>query len=119
MSLDRGRIQRQGHRVLTQFGQSLEDAAPSTALGPAIEPIVDRRVGPVFMRTIAPARARLQHMDDAADDAPVVLASRPRQAMRQMRLQPLPLPIVQPEQTLAHPSPPANQLAVRESLNAN
>jgi hypothetical protein len=39
--------------------------------------------------------------------------------MRQMWLQPLPLPIVQPEQTLAHPSPPANQLAERESLNAN
>jgi hypothetical protein len=66
MSLDRSGVQRQDDGVFAWLGQSFEDRAPSVFLGPAIEAIVDGRVGTVLVRTVAPARARLQHMDDAA-----------------------------------------------------
>ena len=106
MSFYRSRIQRQRHGVLAEPGQGFEDGAPSAALGPAIEAIVDCRVGTVFPRAIAPSCARLQHVDDAADDTPVVLALRPSQTVRQMWFQTLPLPIIQPKQTWTHSPPP-------------
>ena len=102
MSLDRGGVERQGDGFLAQFRQGLEDRTPSSPLGPAIEAIVDRGVRAVFIRAIAPTRPRLQHMNDAADDAPIVLALRPRQSCRQVRLDARPLPSVQPKQTLTH-----------------
>src|SRR5438067_96138 len=71
-------------------------------LGPAIEAIVDGRVRAVFTRTIAPSRTRLQHVNDAADDAPIVVPFRPRQSRRQMRFDTRPLSIIQPKQPLAH-----------------
>ena len=44
-----------------------------SALGPAIEAIADRRVTLVG-RAIAPACAALKHVNDAADNAPIVIA---------------------------------------------
>ena len=102
MSLDRGRVERQGDGILAELRQSFEDRTPSATFGPAIEAIVDRRVGAIFGGAIAPACPRLQHMNDAADDAPIVVARRTRQARRQMRLDPHPLPVTQPKQTLTH-----------------
>src|SRR5512139_1733393 len=106
MSLDRGGIERQRDRCFAELGQSLEDRLPSSSLGPAIEAIVDRRVRPVLIRTIAPTRARLQNMDDAADDTPVVGALRTRQPSWQMSLDTRPLPVVQPKQTRTHSHAP-------------
>ena len=102
MSFDRSRVERQHDGIFAWLGQCFKDCAPSSALGPAIEAIVDGRVRAVFTRTIAPSRTRLQHVNDAADDAPVVVPLRPRQSRRQMRFDPRPLPVIQPEQTLTH-----------------
>ena len=102
MSLDRGRVERQGDGVFAWLGQGLEDRTPSAFLGPAVKPIVDRRVGAVLVRAIAPAPTRLQHMDDAADDPSVVVPLRTRQARWKMRFDASPLLVVQPKQTRTH-----------------
>lgn len=102
MSLDRGGVERQCDGILAELRQSFEDRTPSATFGPAIEAIVDRRAGAVFGWAIAPATPRLQHMNDAADDAPIVVARRTRQARRQMPLDTQPLPVTQPKQTLTH-----------------
>ncbi|KGJ71503.1 hypothetical protein BJA5080_08459 [Bradyrhizobium diazoefficiens SEMIA 5080] len=102
MSFNRGRVERQYDAVFARLGQRFEDCAPSSSLGPAIEAIVDRRVRAVFTWTITPSCTRLQHVNDAADDASVVVPIRPRQSPRQMRFDTRPLPVVQPKQTSAH-----------------
>jgi hypothetical protein len=76
MSFDRSRVERQHDGIFARFGQCLKDCAPSFALGPAIEAIVDRRVGTVFAWIITPSRTRLQHVNDTADDAPIVVSIR-------------------------------------------
>ena len=98
-----------------QAWQAFEDCAPSFSLGPAIEAIVDRRVRAVFTRTIAPSCTRLQHVDDAADDTPVVVPIRPRQPRRQMRFDTRPLPVIQPKQTSPHSLVPESRTHRQEN----
>src|SRR6185437_13148598 len=50
---------------------------PDAPLRPAVIAVVHRHRWPVCRRTILPAAAGLQNMDDPADDAPVVLALGP------------------------------------------
>jgi hypothetical protein len=102
VSFNRGRVERQRDGIFAGFGQRFKDCAPSPALGPAVEAIVDGRVRTVFTRAVAPSRTRLQHVNDPADDAPVVAPIRSRQSRRQMRLYTCPLPVIQPKQTRAH-----------------
>ena len=115
MSFDRGRVERQHDGIFARLGQRFEDCAPSFALGPAIEAIVDRRVRTVFARTITPSRTRLQHVNDAADDAPIVVPIRPRQSRRQMRFDTSPLPVIQPKQTRAHSLAPESRTRRQEN----
>jgi len=61
--------------------QSLSHAAPC----PPYKAIIDRRVWTVLRRTIAPATAALQHMQDAADDPPVVHSIHATQVCRKPR----------------------------------
>lgn len=112
MSLDRGGIERQGDGICAEPRQSLEDRTPSSALRPAVEAIVDRRVRAVLPWAIAPSRPRLQHMNDATDDAPIICALRPRQSSRQVRLQTRPLPVVQPKQSVSHSLAPSESTRV-------
>jgi len=102
VSFDRGRVERQRDGIFAGLGQRFKDGAPSPALGPAVEAIVDGRVRTVFTRAIAPSRPRLQHVNDPADDAAVVVPLRSPQSRRQMRLDTCPLPVIQPKQTRAH-----------------
>lgn len=111
MSFNRGRVERQRDGIFAGLGQRFKDRTPSSSLGPAVEAIVDGRVRAVFTRAIAPSRTRLQHVNDSADDAPVVVPIRPRQSRRQMRLDARPLPVIQPKQTRAHFSRPESKLA--------
>jgi len=113
MSLDRGGIEREHGGILAELRQGLEDRSPPVTLGPAIEAIVDRRVGAVFGGAIAPTSSRLQHMNDATDDAPIVVARRARQSTWQMRFDTRPLPITQPKQALTHSLAPALLRRVR------
>ena len=94
MSFDRGRVERKRNGIFAGLGQRFKDRAPSSALCPTIEAIVDRRVRPVFRWTIAPPRTRLQHVNDAADDAPIVVPIRSGQSRRQVRFYPRPLLII-------------------------
>src|ERR1700722_17935373 len=82
MCLDRGGVNRQGHAILSPLGQCLEDRLPTPPLRPAVEAVVDGRVRAIFGWAIAPTRARLEQLTDAADDAPIVVACRPGQVRR-------------------------------------
>jgi hypothetical protein len=113
MRLDRGGVDGQGHAVLPAAGERFKDRLPMSALGPAIKAIVDRRVRTIVWRTIAPACAALKDVNDTADDASIVIARRPCLVRWQMRLYLSPLPVVEPEQSFAHRSPPRRISSVR------
>ena len=97
MRFDRGRVDGQSHAVLAAAGERLKDRLPMSALGPAIKAIVDRRVRTIVGRTIAPACAALEHMNDTADNASIVIARWASLVRWQMRLNLSPLLVVQPE----------------------
>ena len=109
MCLDRGRV---------AVGQGFEDRPPAPAFGPAIEAIVDGRVGAILWRAIAPAGATLKHMNDAADAPPIVITFRSGQVSGQARRNACPLPVIQPKQPCAHRKPPVPNRSVRENQNA-
>jgi hypothetical protein len=71
VSFDRGGVDRQRYAVLAAAGEHLEDRLPMSALGPAIETIVDRCVRTIVGRAIAPACAALKHVNDTADNASI------------------------------------------------
>lgn len=102
MSLDRRGIERQGDCIFAKPRQGLKNCSPPVTFGPAVEAIVDRRIRAISVRAIAPSGSRLQHVNDAADDAPVVVALRSRQSIRQVRLKTRPLPVTQPKQSIKH-----------------
>jgi len=78
--------------------QRIEDILPHTLLAPAVEPIVDRRVGAVFDRTVAPSGAGLQHVNDAGNHPAIINPVRAATTTGQPRLNPRPLIVTQPEQ---------------------
>jgi hypothetical protein len=118
MRLNRGRVDRQSHAVLTAIGQALEDPSPASAFGPAIEAIADGRVGTILGRAIAPVGAALEHMDDAADDPPIVISFGSGQVRRQVRCNACPLPVVQPKQPCAHQVSRVPNRSAQENQNA-
>lgn len=73
MSFNRGRVERKRDGIFAGLGQRFKDRAPSSALCPTIEAIVD------------PPRTRLQHLNEAADNAPIVVPIRSGQSRRQVR----------------------------------
>ena len=115
MRLDRSGVDRQGHAVLTAIGQGFEDRAPTAAFTPAIEAIVDGCVGTVLGRAIAPTGAALDHVDNATDDASIVISFRSGQVCWQMRYNRCPLPVIKPEQPCAHRKPPVPNRLAREN----
>jgi hypothetical protein len=78
--------------------QVLPDASPC----PAHKAVIDRRRRTISFRAIAPAAAALEHVYDPADHAPVVCSLDAAHIRRQMRFNPCPLLVVQPEQISAH-----------------
>src|SRR6185437_13922042 len=120
MRFDRGGVDGQSHAVLAAAGERFKDCPPMPALGPAIEPIVDRRVRTIVGRAITPACAALKHVNDTADDASIVIARWACLVRWQMRLYLSPLLVVEPEQSLAHRTPPCRiNFGARESELAN
>ena len=106
MRFDRSRVDGQSHALLAAAGERFKDRLPMSALGPAIKAIINRRVRTIVRRTIAPACAALKHVNDTADNAAIVIARRASLVRWQTRLNPSPLLVVQPEQPLAHRTPP-------------
>nr|WP_235977269.1 hypothetical protein [Bradyrhizobium archetypum] len=76
----------QSHAVLAAAGERFKDRLPISALGAAIETITDRRVRAIVGRAVASPRAALKNMNDAADNASIVIARRAGLVRRQMRL---------------------------------
>src|ERR1700685_1483349 len=88
-----------GSSVPSEFPkQVFPDATPR----PAYEAVIDRRRWTISFRTIAPAAAALEHVHDPADHAPVIRALDTTHILRQMRVNPCPLFVAQPEQIPAH-----------------
>lgn len=102
MRLDRGGVDGQDHAVLAAAGERFKNRLPMSALGPAVEPIVDRGVRTKVGRAIAPTRTALKHVNDTADDASIVIARRSGLVRWQMRLYLRPLFVVEPKQSFAH-----------------
>jgi hypothetical protein len=115
MRFDRGGVDGQGHAVRTAAAERFENRLPVPALGPAIEPIVDRRVGTIVRRAVAPSRTALKHMNDPADDAPIVIARGTRLVRWKTQLDLRPLPIVKPEQPFAHGILPGRIISVQQN----
>ena len=107
VSFDRGGIDRQSYAFLAAASERLKDRLPMSALSPAIETIIDRCVGTIVGRAIAPACAALKHVNDTADNASIVFARRACLVRWQMRLYLSPLLAVEPKQSFAHRSPRA------------
>jgi hypothetical protein len=81
----------------TASGKLTEQPLPHTALGPTDESIVDGRWRAILRRAILPTTAAPQDMQDAADHLTIVCTLLAAHVSRQVRLDPLPLLIVQPE----------------------
>src|SRR6201984_171139 len=118
MRFDRGGVDGQSHAVLAAAGERFKDRLPTSALSPAIETIVDRRVRTIVGRAIAPACAALKHMNDTADNASIVIARRAGLVRWQMRLDLNPLLVVETEQSFAHRRPPRRIHSVLGSQNS-
>src|SRR6516165_5754348 len=83
-------------------GERLEYPKPDPLAAPAVEAVIDRRIGTVFGRAVAPACPGLQHVDDTADDATIVHPVRTSSATGQQRLNPSELRIAQPVRLWHH-----------------
>lgn len=71
-------------------GQGFKHLQPQPLTAPAVEPVIDGCVGAELRRAIAPARAALEHIHDARDNAAVInpmRALRPRGKSGSIRAQ--------------------------------
>jgi hypothetical protein len=80
VDLDAGAVDEQPVGDTLDSGQRTEDPLPHAALGPAHEAVVERLLGTIDRRTIAPAPAALQGMDDPLKHPPIINPPRPAQA---------------------------------------
>ena len=96
--------------------QRLEHPGPEPLARPAVEAIVDGRVRAIFRRTIQPAAADLQDVENAGDDATIILAVRAGLVPGHEGLDHRPLCIAKPKQRLVH-SPHAIQNLSKPAVN--
>ena len=85
MRLHRRGVDENLRRRPAGVSERVKQVDPNALRCPADIAIVERFLRPVFRRRVDPAPARLEHMDYAADDPPVVdagLAARVRGKMR-------------------------------------
>lgn len=88
-------------------GQGVKNIRPNPLPAPAVEAVVDRRVGAIDFRAIAPARTRFQHVHNAADHASIIDPMRSLAPSWQQRLNPPPFRIAEPVDLLCHSSLPS------------
>jgi hypothetical protein len=89
-------------------GKLPEQVFPDATSRPAHEAVINRRRRTINFRAIAPAAAAPEHVHDPADHAPVICSLDAAYIRRQMRFNPCPLFVAQPEQISAHQSFPPN-----------
>jgi hypothetical protein len=102
MRFDMGRIDHLRISTTAVASEFAKQVFPDAALGPAHETVIDSCARPVFGRTIAPAAAALENVNDAADHAAIVYPIHPTHIRGQMRFDAGPLLIVQPKKIAAH-----------------
>ena len=71
MGLDVAGVHRDRSVHAGRSGQGVKDARPNPLPAPAVEAVIDRCVGAIDFRAIAPARTGFQHVHDATDDAAI------------------------------------------------
>ena len=109
-----------GVRRSTVTGEFTEQVFPYATPRPPSEAVVDRCRRPVGFGTIAPAAAASQHVYNAADNAAIVLPLDTAHIGWQVRLDPLPLLVAQPEQISAHdPNPSPKRISIVLSQQKN
>lgn len=79
------------HLATVGLHDGIHQLVPDAGFPPAIEAVVDRRVGTIALRQIAPRRAGAQDVEHAVDDLPIVLRLWPSPVHRQHRLDDAPL----------------------------
>ena len=89
-----------------ESGQLVEVRFPDTLFAPTVEAIVDRRVWPIFWRTVAPACAGPQHVQNPTDHAAIIDPMGAATTARQQRFNASPLLIAKPIKLLSHQGPP-------------
>ena len=109
MGLDRGRVDGGAGVDAAVTGQGFEDVVPDALAAPPVEAIVDRCVRPILGRTVAPAPARLEHVDDAGDHPAIIDPSRTATPAKQVWLDPRPSLVIQPVE-LPHSRSPSGNL---------
>ena len=102
MRFDRGTVDEDLRRRPARLSKRVEEADPDAFLRPSHEAIVERLLGPVFGGRIDPASARLENMNDAADDPPVVNTRLAARVRRPVRLNLKKLRFRQPEKIAIH-----------------
>jgi hypothetical protein len=98
VGLDQRGVDEQPRWQILVRGQGMEDALPSTVIGPPHEAVVERLLGAIVERTIAPAPAAAQRMDNSREHAAIIHAGNAARVARQQRLDPRPLLIGKPKQ---------------------
>ncbi len=91
-------------------GQGMKDVLPNALVGPADKPIVKRLAWPIGGRSVHPATAGLEHMNDTADNPAVVHALLAARIRRQVRLKSRKLFLGQPEEMMVHSRAPSGIL---------
>ena len=95
--------------------QGMEDALPNPLGRPTHEAIVERLARAIDGRRIGPAAAGFKHMNNPADDAPIIHSRFAARIGRKVRLKPRELSRAQPKTILIHRWSPFGDL---ESKNA-
>ncbi len=81
----------------TEYDQGGEQPSPMPLDAPTPKPIVDRGRQAISSGRVLPAATLFQHMNNAADDATIIVTWRTWSIFRQQWLDRRPLPIVQPK----------------------
>lgn len=114
VDLDAAAVDEQSVGRIVLAGQGSEDPFPDAALRPAHEAVVERLLRSVdLLRTIAPATAALERMDDPGEHPTIIDPRHPARVARQHRLNPNPLP--SENQKKSDISPPPS----RKAMNHN
>jgi len=118
MSLDRRGVDQHFRGRAAGRCQGVEDVHPDAFGCPAHEAIVERLARAIDGRRIDPTRTGLQHVNDPADDAPVVSSRLAARIRRKMWSQPSELSVVQPKVIAIHSRSPLGDLESRNPRTA-
>ena len=108
MDLDAGAVYEQPVGRFLSAGQGAEDVLPYSAFRPPHEAVVEGLLRAIDVRTVGPAAAAAQSMDDPAEHASIIHPWLAAHVGRQQRFNPRPLRIRKPKE-IRHPTPPARR----------